>query len=187
MAIKKLAKPGYGVLELNNVAFRRDGRIEAQCKAADTTMVIENGALLAVDNVTRTVKVADASDTTQIFALVYSAEHMYDDRANGLKDFALKATDDFLPRLGYLAVGDKFTENNLCYSDAEFSDEAALKAAIASNGTTAVYGGICTDSTVGGAILLSATAPTLGPVLKVVKGTTVPDGTYGVKLQVIKD
>lgn len=46
MAIKRLETPGYGVLELNNVAFRRDGRIEAQCKAADTTMTLENGAIL---------------------------------------------------------------------------------------------------------------------------------------------
>ena len=28
---------GYGQIELNNVAFRRDGRIEAQCKLKETT------------------------------------------------------------------------------------------------------------------------------------------------------
>ena len=31
MALQKMEKKGYGQLELNNVAFRRDGRIEAQC------------------------------------------------------------------------------------------------------------------------------------------------------------
>ena len=31
----RLSKTGYGQVELNNVAFRRDGRIEAQC-ALDT-------------------------------------------------------------------------------------------------------------------------------------------------------
>ena len=31
MAQKRLVIDGYGQLELNNVAFRRDGRIEAQC------------------------------------------------------------------------------------------------------------------------------------------------------------
>ena len=36
MAINRLAKNGYGQLELNQVAFRRDGRIEAQC-ALDAT------------------------------------------------------------------------------------------------------------------------------------------------------
>ena len=48
---------GYGQVELNNVAFRRDGRIEAQCKPDETDFsqaVVENGMLLAVDNVART-------------------------------------------------------------------------------------------------------------------------------------
>ena len=30
MAQKRLVIDGYGQLELNNVAFRRDGRVEAQ-------------------------------------------------------------------------------------------------------------------------------------------------------------
>ena len=50
---------GYGQVELNNVAFRRDGRIEAQCAldAEDFADVpAENGMLLAVDRVNRAVK-----------------------------------------------------------------------------------------------------------------------------------
>ena len=31
MAIVQLTKEGYGQIELNQVACRRDGRIEAQC------------------------------------------------------------------------------------------------------------------------------------------------------------
>ena len=31
MAIKRMVIDGYGQVELNQVAFRRDGRIEAQC------------------------------------------------------------------------------------------------------------------------------------------------------------
>ena len=34
MATKRLVISGYGQVELNNVAFRRDGRIEAQCQWA---------------------------------------------------------------------------------------------------------------------------------------------------------
>ena len=50
MAIVKLAKNGFGQIELNQVAFRRDGRIEAQC-ALDATEFgngefAENGMLL---------------------------------------------------------------------------------------------------------------------------------------------
>ena len=38
----RLTKSGYGQVELNNVAFRRDGRIEAQCKldATDFASVV---------------------------------------------------------------------------------------------------------------------------------------------------
>ena len=59
MAIKRFTIDGYGQLELNNVAFRRDGRIEAQSKLDDTdfaTVPAENGMLLAVDEVNRVVK-----------------------------------------------------------------------------------------------------------------------------------
>lgn len=163
---------GYGQLELNNVAFRRDGRIEAQCKLDPSIDYIENGMLLAVDNVTRTIKmpVADGSD---LIALHYSTEHIYDERTPGLKNFKLEK-DSFLPRLGYLAKGDKFTTNCLETS----LDEDAITAAVA----TGLYGCECTS----GAIELSTTKPTgKAVVLKAVQATTMPDGTFGVKFQVL--
>lgn len=59
MSLKRLVIDGYGQLELNNVAFRRDGRIEAQCKLDETdfkSVPAENGMLLAVDNVKRVIR-----------------------------------------------------------------------------------------------------------------------------------
>ena len=89
MAFKRFVVDGFGQLELNNVAFRRDGRIEAQC-ALDATdfadVPAENGMLLAVDRVNRTVKFPAANSDLPI-ALNYTTEHMYDERANALKDF----------------------------------------------------------------------------------------------------
>ena len=182
MANKRYVIDGYGQVELNNCAFRRDGRIEAQC-APDTTdfstAKVENGMLLAVDNVTRTVKFAE--DASLPVALVYTAEHIYDERTPGLKNFALNGKDDFLPRLGYLSVGDKFTENCICYSTSEFANDSAVDSALASYKTKALYGGISEI----GAVALSTTAPTVGPVLKVVANNTMPDGSLGVKFQVI--
>ena len=94
MAIKRLTIDGYGQIELNNVAFRRDGRIEAQC-APDTTdfatAKVENGMLLAVDGANRKVKFA--VDGSLPIALNYSAEHMYDERTPGLKSFYLNAME----------------------------------------------------------------------------------------------
>lgn len=185
MAIVRLSIDGHGQLELNQVAFRRDGRIEAQC-ALDATdfenVGAENGMLLAVDNVTRTVKFPQADETLPI-ALNYTAEHMYDERKSGLKDFILER-GTFLPRLGYLSVGDKFTTNTISYDNTTYSTVEALTAATATDKLkdTPIYGGISTD----GSILLDDTAPSVGPVLSVVKGTTMPDGQFGIKFIVVK-
>lgn len=177
----RLKIDGFGQIEINNCAFRRDGRIEAQC-APDTTdfatAKLENGMLLAVDAANRTVKFA--TDDSLPIALNYSAEHMYDERTPGLKNFYLNGTDDFFPRLGYLAVGDKFTTN--CISHSEESDEAFITA-LGNYKTTKLYGGASAD----GSIAVSSTKPTYGPVLEVIEKTTMPDGTLGVKFRCIAE
>lgn len=177
MAIKRFTIDGYGQLELNNVAFRRDGRIEAQSKLDDTdfaTIPAENGMLLAVDEINRVVKF-DVDGTLPI-ALNYSSEHMYDERANGLKNFYLER-NTFLPRLGYLSVGDTFTTNCIAYDSSEFANDEALIAALANYKETPVYGGVCSN----GAIKLTATKSNIayGPIFGC-KPSTMPNGSYGV-------
>lgn len=181
MALKRLVIDGYGQVELNQVAFPRDGRVEAQCKLDETdfaTIPAENGMLLAVDNVKRVVKLA--ANANLPLALNYSSEHIYDERTPGLKNFKLEL-DDVLPRLGYLSVGDKFTTNCVAYDTAEFSTEELLETALDSIDTTEVYGTYCNL----GAIKLTKSKPANGPVLRVIKKTTMPDGQLAVKLQVI--
>lgn len=119
-----------------------------------------------------------ATDGSLPIAINYTTEHEYDERKVGLKDFALER-GTHLPRLGYLAVGDKFTTN--CVSSgtgaASFSAvETAVKAG------TAIYGGASTD----GSIALGTSEPSFGPVLLVVAVTTMPDGQKGIKFQVLK-
>ena len=175
---KKLEKIGYGQLELNQVAFRRDGRIEAQCKIAesiaDTTKggagYIENGMLLAVNNVDRTVGYA-ASGNTHPVALHYSTEHMYDERANALKDFKLDA-GSYLPRLGYLSAGDKYTTNTVAYDSTKWSTEDAFWAVL---GTKPLYAHVGTD----GYHLVDETAT--DAIAMAVAATTMPDGQRAVK------
>ena len=179
MATKRFTIDGYGQIELNNVAFRRDGRIEAQCHLDATdfeTLPAENGMLLAIDRANRIVRIPDAGELLPI-GLHYSSEHMYDERLPGLKNFSLKH-GSFLPRLGVLDVGDKWTTNCLCYAD----DDALIEALEACK-ETPVYGGLDVD---GGATKLSATQPAEGPVLKVVEFTTMPDGQPAVMLQALK-
>lgn len=179
----RLKIDGYGQIEINNCAFRRDGRIEAQC-APDTTdfatAKLENGMLLAVDGANRKVKFA--VDSSLPIALNYSAEHMYDERTPGLKNFSLNGTDDFYPRLGYLSVGDKFTTNCVSYG-ADYANDSAFIAALASYKTTKLYGGAASDGT----ILVGDEKPAFGPVLEVIEKTTMPDGTLGIKFRCIAE
>lgn len=174
MADKKLNDGlGYGQIELNQCAFRRDGRIEAQCKIEGADYV-ENGMILAIDNTKREVRYPAAGD--YMFGLNYTSEHMYDERLVGGLKYYKTDKDSFLPRLGYLAVGDKFTTNTVVYDDT-----LTL--------TNAVYGYVKAGDN--GYIRLSATKPedaiADAPLLRVIDAkATMPNGAPAVKFQCIK-
>ena len=169
MALTKLAKNGYGQLELNFADFRRHGAIEAQCKLADGIDFVENGMLLAVDRKNRTVGYPTGAEN-EVIALNYTTEHMYDERERGLKYFRLEK-NTFLPRLGYISVADKFTTNTVCYD----------------NGTTGAektpadykYGKAC--STEGFEGYIELTNDREGACVEVLAVTTMPDGQKAVK------
>lgn len=185
MALKRLVIDGFGQLELNNVFFRRQGSIEAQCFLDETDFAdvpAENGMLLAIDRVKRTVKFP--VDDSMPIALNYTTEHMYDERTPGLKNFKLER-GEFLPRLGFISTGELWTTNCLCYDDSEFTDDDAVLEAVKDQETlsaTPVYAGASEV----GAMKLSKTEPAYGPVLRVVEKTTMPDGQFAVKVQVIR-
>ena len=174
MADKKLNDGlGYGQIELNQCAFRRDGRIEAQCKIEGADYV-ENGMILAIDNTKHEVRYPAASD--YMFGLNYTSEHMYDERLVGGLKYYKTDKDSFLPRLGYLAVGDKFTTNTVVYADT-----LTL--------TNAVYGYVKAGDN--GYIRLSAEKPTdaidEAPLLRVIDAkATMPNGAPAIKFQCIK-
>ena len=170
---------GYGQVELNNVAFRRDGRIEAQCALDETDFAstpAQNGMLLAVDNITRTI--TKPKSGSKLIALHYSAEHMYDERKPGLKDFHL-FPGTFLPRLGYLAVGDKFTTNTVSYN----GTVEALDGLLDKIDTTPVYGVPSSTGYIEAKATLAGTEPVQ---LLAIGKTTMPSGVPGIKFQVIK-
>lgn len=165
MALIKLAKNGYGQLELNFAAFRRNGAIEAQCKIADGIDYLENGMLLAVDRKNRTVGYPTGAEG-EVIALNYTTEHMYDEREQALKHFRLEK-NSFLPRLGYIGVADKFTTNTVCYNN-----EADIK--------TYKYGKACATEGFEGYIEL--TNEREGAYLEVLDANvTMPDGQAAVK------
>lgn len=172
---------GFGQVELNNVAFRRDGRIEAQCALSTSdfaTVPAENGMILRVKKASHEICFADAAAANQLYALNYSSEHMYDERRPGLKNFATYAdpAKNFLPRVGYLAAGDLFTTN--CVDLGSYASAAAVASALASGDVFAAAG-------TQGAIVISDGAPSVGPVLQVIKKTTMPDGQDAFQFQVL--
>ena len=164
MAFKKLVQEGYGQLELNFAAFRRNGAIEATCKIEEGIDYIENGMLLAVNRKDRTVGYPTGAEG-EVIALNYTTEHMYDERAKALKDFKLDA-GTFLPRLGYIGKADKFTTNTVYYDDVNSI-------------TTYKYGKPCTEEGFKGYIELTNTKE--GAYVEVLEITTMPDGQTAVK------
>jgi hypothetical protein len=192
MALKFLNEGyGYGQVELNNVFFRREGAIEAQCalnpdefaaegKATADLIYAENGMLLAVDKANGYVRLPKDEDETLPVALNYSTEHMYDERKKNLGSFYLPA-GTFYPRMGYIKKGEVWTTNCLAYDDGEFADDEALKTALKDWKKTPVYGTYCSL----GATKLTKTKPN-GFALQVAKYYTMPNGAPGVKFQVIE-
>lgn len=166
MALTKLIERGYGQLELNFAAFRRYGAIEAKCRLADGIEYIENGMLLAVDRVNNTVGYPTGAEG-EVIALNYTTEHMYDPRANALKDFKLEK-NSFLPRLGYIGVADKFTTNTVCYEGDKDTDLTTFK-----------YGKPCTTTFKGYIELVTERDDAC--VVEVIEITTMPDGQKAVK------
>lgn len=184
MANVRFYQNGYGQFEPQNCAFMRDGRIEAQCKAGSaftTVLPLENGMLVAVDKPKGEVDLADTTEVRPI-GIVYTAEKIYDQFNPGLKNFKNDGADGFYPRVGYLSVGDKFTTNCLAADTTVYATESALTSALAAVPTTPMYGAYTTAL---GAIALTAAKPTTGPVLSVIKKTTMPDGNPAVQFIVV--
>ena len=167
MALTKLAKRGYGQLELNFAAFRRSGDIEAKCRIHKDIPYIENGMLLAVDRANYTVGYPTGVEG-EVIALNYTTEHMYDERRKALKDFKLD-NGTFLPRLGYIGRPDKFTTNTVCYDGDENTDLSTFK-----------YGRPCAEVGFEGYIELLAEKDNRC-VVEVMEITTMPDGQKAVK------
>lgn len=179
MAFTRLAIDGNGQIELNNVAFRRDGRIEAQCKLS---VAAENGMILAVDTAKREVRLPKAEGEDCPLAVVYTSEHLYSDRKAGLKNFINE--EGSYPRMGYPAIHDIWTTNTIGYDSSEFTSNDKVVEAIKNAGKTALYGKVGAE----GVVTLTATKPTSGLCFKVATGMgagSMPDGQVGVKLEVI--
>ena len=132
--------------------------------------------LLEVDKVNNEVKLPTGAFPV---ALNYSSEKLYYDHEKGLKHFKQVAGEEFLPRLGYLKLGDIFTTNCLAYDDLEFADDDAFWAAADAHKTTVLYGIACAN----GAIQITATST--GANVVVIDKGTMADGQDALKVQAL--
>lgn len=191
---------GYGQLELNQFAAPRDGRIEAQLpldsakfhkayanyKGTNYNVDVpaEVGMILVVDKAGRKITAA-APTGKEMYALNYSTEHMYDEREPQLRkfcmypaetgyDFRSNLYDDFYPRMGFLAIGDRFTTNTVEVGD--LTKETLGDA----------LGQFAGPNADGYWELKGEEVPANGPVAQVVEVTTMPDGAPAVKLMVVR-
>lgn len=174
MAIE-IKRDGYGQLELNQVAFRRDGRIEAQMPY-DTSKdgTFENGMVVIVDKATGVLKTGAIAEG-DIYGILYTSEELYDARKPGLKNFGVEVKDgkangpegyDVYGRVGFFAVGDRFTTNTVV--DGSYTKGAK------------VYVGETGEWT------LTQPESYGGPVGVIAEEFTMPDGQPAIKIAVSK-
>ena len=190
MSLVRFPLEQYATLELNQVAFPQTGMVVSQTPLGSKFVeggsgnygVCENGMWVLADKSKGIIDAAAAVTDTPI-GIVYTAEKEYDIFHYGLKTFGRKVAGDY-PRVGILGLGDTVTTNCLQYDSDEFTTEAALDAALAACATTAVYVILVAGSPVP---QITNTLPNgyAGPVGKVTKYYTVPNGEKGVKYQIV--
>lgn len=157
----RLTISGYGVAELNKVASRKTGEIEAQAVLASDIPTLENGMIVYIDAATNEIVLDSEDAVAPVDApyLHFSNPRRYEDGKTGMKNFIYERSDDYLPRLYKLTAGDIFTTNVL---DA---------ASFGSYGLASVVDGVLTISGSG----------TTGNFY--VKPTTLPDNSKGFEVR----
>ena len=169
-----IVRNGYGQLELNRVAFRRDGRVEAQVPY-DTTAdhVFENGMVVTIKTDATGKRVVPGVVEGGLCGILYTSEELYDTRKPGLKNFGVVVENgevkgpegyDVYPRIGFLAAGDVFTTNTVVKTD-DFTAGKTVK--VAATGEWTVGEGA-------------------GPEGVVNQVYTMPDGQAAVEIEIIK-
>lgn len=119
----------YSIVELNKVASRKTGEIEAQCKLADEFKVdgikaLENGAVVYIKAETdEIVKAYDEATCVNAKYLHFSNPRRYEDGKTGMENFRYETSDDkYLPRLFKLTAGDLFSTDYFINSGEELPE-----------------------------------------------------------------
>ncbi len=172
----QVSRKGFGQVEPNHLSAQTNGQIYAQLPADSSFDILENGMFLKYDYAAGKCDLTGKGE----FMLVMNEIKLYDQREQGLKDYAMKKADFMggvmTPRLLKTAVGDIYTTNTFGANTSNASTVSGLNLTV---------GGLLKPSTATG-YLVNATTADEGMVWQVVKEYTMPDGQPGVKLQRIQ-
>ena len=168
----QVKRTGSGQVEPNHLSAQTNGQIYAQLPAKSTFNILENGMFLKYDYASGECNLTGAGE----WMLVMNEIKLYDERKQGLKDYAMKKTDFMggvmVPRLLKTSIGDIFTTNTF---GANTSDAAEVQ------GENLQVGDKLTVDAATGYLKLDNNATDF--VWQVVKEYTMPDGQPGVKIQ----
>ena len=194
MALKRFPLEQYATVELNQVAFPKNGMVVSQTPLGEKFVegegkygVCENGMWVSADKSKDYIDAPGA--LTDMIGIVYTTEKEYDMYHYGLKTFGRKVAGDY-PRIGIFSLGDTITSNCFQYDDTEFpatsgddakTSEEVLFEALKNTKETPLY----IVPVVGSPIAKITKTATEGTYAKVVKFYTVPNGEPGIKYQIV--
>ena len=119
----QVTRIGFGQVEPNHLSAQTNGQIYAQLPADSTLNILENGMFLKYDYANGKCDLTGQGE----WMLVMNEIKLYDERKQGLKDYAMKKADfmggTIVPRLLKTSVGDIFTTNTF---GANTSDSATV-------------------------------------------------------------
>ena len=164
---------GFGQVEPNHLSAQTNGQIYAQLPADSTLNILENGMFLKYDYANGKCDLTGEGE----WMLVMNEIKLYDQRKQGLKDYAMKKADfmngEIVPRLLRTEIGDIFTTNTFGANTSDSNEVQGLNLTVGNKLTV--------DSTTG--YLKKAGENDTAFLWQVVKEYTMPDGQPGVKLQ----
>ena len=107
----------YSIVELNKVASRKTGEIEAQCKLAEGINELQNGQIVYIDAATDTIVLEKTNTCVDAKYLHFSNPRRYEDGKSGMENFIYTRSEKYLPRLFKLTAGDIFTTDYVADTD----------------------------------------------------------------------
>ena len=175
----QISRKGFGQVEPNHLSAQTNGQVYAQLPASTAFNILENGMFLKYDYAAGECNLTGKGE----WMLVMNEIKLYDERKQGLKDYAMQKSDfmggELVPRLLRTEIGDIYTTNTFGANTSPASTVAGLSEANAAVGKL-----LKVDTSTG--YLTPATTADTGMIWQIAKNYTMPDGQPGVKIQRIQ-